>query len=195
MYHGEERHHWLAWRTLNHLRLVCTHAELHGKRATARSVVRPPNVLSFSCGEAPRAGGQSGAPAGKRRDAVRLARKEGLQPRARQEARHLLRCVVSRRSVHTHPRYVASEKASCGQHQTKIITAETGYGSSRGRNKVPVAEPRPRGKLRVARSGRKLTVLACVPYGKMTACSVSNVIRPTAPLPKRWATVSPCSPP
>ena len=36
--------------------------------------------LSFSCGEAPRAGGQSGAPAGKRRDAVRLGGKRGFSP-------------------------------------------------------------------------------------------------------------------
>ena len=39
----------------------------------------------------PRASDQSGAPAGKRRDAVRLGTKEGLQPRARQTARHQLR--------------------------------------------------------------------------------------------------------
>src|SRR5687767_149152 len=63
--------------------------------------------LSLSCGEAPRAGGPSGAPlaatndrsAGrvcKRRDAVRLGRQKRLQPRARRTARRQLQREVRR---------------------------------------------------------------------------------------------------
>lgn len=60
-----------------------------------------PTTLSLSCGETPRTGGlaarrlppltrSSAGSACKRRDAVRLARKEGLQARARRTARRQL---------------------------------------------------------------------------------------------------------
>ena len=75
----------------------------YGKRVRVR-LTDP----SLSCGEAPRASGPSVAPlaatneqsAGgvcKRRDAVRLARKEGLQPRARRTARRQLQREVGQR--------------------------------------------------------------------------------------------------
>jgi hypothetical protein len=82
-------------------RRACKYAELHGDVQPTATAIRRPNVLSLSCGEAQCAGGQSGTPlaatnkmsAGsvcKRRDAMHLGRKEGLQPRARRTARQQL---------------------------------------------------------------------------------------------------------